>query len=235
MEKIKMENKDILFNHPLRTSPLNEFSVHRGGDKGRSMVEMLCVLAIVGVLSAGALKGYSNAMFKYKMNKTIDIVNNVLQKIIELDQKELGDNVSFETADDMIQYGILPDCQKENVVCRLPIGTIQPDIYTDPDGAGGALCGSIQVYFTSSKECIAFASANWENAMPIEWFRNSIYEDAGGMVIIGTDEGSYPIYNPNNQEHDIVTNSDMSVITEACSHCNGDYGCYFDLVIRYWM
>ena len=39
------------------------------GEKGRSMVEMLGVLAIIGVLSVGAISGYSKAMLKYKLNK----------------------------------------------------------------------------------------------------------------------------------------------------------------------
>ena len=38
---------------------------------GRSMVEMLGVLAIVGVLSVGAIGGYSYAMDKYRANQTI--------------------------------------------------------------------------------------------------------------------------------------------------------------------
>lgn len=36
---------------------------------GRSMVEMLGVLAIIGVLSVGAISGYSKAMIKYKLNR----------------------------------------------------------------------------------------------------------------------------------------------------------------------
>ena len=36
---------------------------------GRSMVEMLGVLANIGVLSVGAIAGYSKAMMKYKLNK----------------------------------------------------------------------------------------------------------------------------------------------------------------------
>jgi len=36
---------------------------------GRSMVEMLGVLAIIGVLSVGAIAGYSSAMMKHKLNK----------------------------------------------------------------------------------------------------------------------------------------------------------------------
>lgn len=41
---------------------------------GRSMIEMLGVLAIIGVLSVGGIAGYSNAMHKLKVNKTTDIL-----------------------------------------------------------------------------------------------------------------------------------------------------------------
>jgi len=36
---------------------------------GRSMIEMLGVLAIVGILSVGGIAGFSKAMMKYKLNK----------------------------------------------------------------------------------------------------------------------------------------------------------------------
>lgn len=48
---------------------------------GRSMVEMIGVLAIIGVLSIGAIAGYSKAMIKYKLNKQtaqIDLIFNVV-------------------------------------------------------------------------------------------------------------------------------------------------------------
>ena len=48
---------------------------------GRSMVEMLGVLAIIGVLSVGGIAGYSNAMFKYKLNKQAEQVNQVINSI----------------------------------------------------------------------------------------------------------------------------------------------------------
>lgn len=48
---------------------------------GRSMVEMLGVLAIVGVLSIGGIAGYSKAMAKYKVNKTIDQVSMLITNI----------------------------------------------------------------------------------------------------------------------------------------------------------
>ena len=45
---------------------------------GRSMIEMLGVLAIIGVLSVGGIAGYSKAMMKFKINKTIDQVSQIV-------------------------------------------------------------------------------------------------------------------------------------------------------------
>ena len=45
---------------------------------GRSMVEMLGVLAIIGVLSVGAIAGYSKAMMKYKLNKQAEQISWLL-------------------------------------------------------------------------------------------------------------------------------------------------------------
>ena len=48
---------------------------------GRSMVEMLGVLAIIGVLSVGAISGYSKAMFKYKLNKHAEQMTTVINAV----------------------------------------------------------------------------------------------------------------------------------------------------------
>ena len=50
----------------------------------RSMVEMLGVLAIIGVLSVGAIAGYSKAMFKYKLNKQTEQYNQLINAITSL-------------------------------------------------------------------------------------------------------------------------------------------------------
>ncbi len=48
---------------------------------GRSMVEMLGVLAIIGVLSVGAISGYGKAMRKYKLNKFSEQINTVMNAV----------------------------------------------------------------------------------------------------------------------------------------------------------
>ena len=42
---------------------------------GRSMIEMLGVLAIIGVLSIGGLAGYTRAMNSYQANQLMDYMN----------------------------------------------------------------------------------------------------------------------------------------------------------------
>ena len=50
-------------------------------ENGRSMVEMLGVLAIIGVLSAGGLAGYSKAMYKYRVNETMNQLTMIVSNI----------------------------------------------------------------------------------------------------------------------------------------------------------
>jgi len=47
---------------------------------GRSMIEMLGVLAIVGVLSAGGIAGYSMAMQSYRTNQFIEKMQLMMQQ-----------------------------------------------------------------------------------------------------------------------------------------------------------
>lgn len=46
---------------------------------GRSMIEMLGVLAIIGVLSVGGMVGYSKSMERYRVNETINQISYIVQ------------------------------------------------------------------------------------------------------------------------------------------------------------
>lgn len=56
-------------------------TMFKNEESGRSMVEMLGVLAIVGVLSVGGIAGYSQAMSKFKMTKAMDQVQTIITNI----------------------------------------------------------------------------------------------------------------------------------------------------------
>ena len=77
---------------------------------GRSMIEMLGVLAIIGVLSVGGIAGYSKAMEKYKINKTIEQFNYLIQGMLEhTDSLRDKSNSSY-------QYGLVDVVQALNLV-----------------------------------------------------------------------------------------------------------------------
>ena len=56
-------------------------TLEKSASTGRSMVEMLGVLAIVGVLSVGAVAGYNKAMMKYKLNKQAEQLSTVINAV----------------------------------------------------------------------------------------------------------------------------------------------------------
>ena len=96
---------------------VKDASLKPNGDSlyaGRSMVEMLGVLAIIGVLSVGAIAGYSKAMNKYKINKTIETANQLLATVFT---KFATDKSAFTTdaygnaylVPIMIKAGWVPD------------------------------------------------------------------------------------------------------------------------------
>ena len=51
---------------------------------GRSMIEMLGVLAIIGVLSVGGIQGFSKAMETYQSHKQLEQINSLIYHILEL-------------------------------------------------------------------------------------------------------------------------------------------------------
>ena len=65
---------------------------------GRSMIEMLGVLAIIGVLSVGGIAGYSKAMEKFKINKVIEQYSMMTYGILEhLDDFKKSQIVTIDT------------------------------------------------------------------------------------------------------------------------------------------
>ena len=76
-------------------------------ENGRSMVEMLGVLAIIGVLSVGGIAGYSKAMNKYKINKTTDQVSMLVANIRTLFSSQ-GNYAGLNNGQ-AIKFGVVPN------------------------------------------------------------------------------------------------------------------------------
>ena len=73
-------------------------------ESGRSMVEMLGVLAIIGVISIGAIGGYTYGMNRYRTNEILDGANNRAYTISTQDSLGIPYNLS-EYRDDNVTAG----------------------------------------------------------------------------------------------------------------------------------
>lgn len=60
----------------------------KSSEYGRSMIEMLGVLAIVGILSVGAIAGFQKAMMKHKINKLTEQYTFFIQEYLLLYRKD---------------------------------------------------------------------------------------------------------------------------------------------------
>ena len=58
-------------------------------ESGRSMVEMLGVLAIIGVLSIGGIAGYTLSMRRYRANQVADALNKYALIVYDSCQKAI--------------------------------------------------------------------------------------------------------------------------------------------------
>ena len=103
----------------------------KNNQSGRSMVEMLGVLAIIGVLSAGGLAGYSKAMFKHKLNSTMDQLTMLVTNIRTM----YGTQESYKGLNNVsaVALGIVPSQmiadQKAAVAAQAAVGVEGDDDY----------------------------------------------------------------------------------------------------------
>ena len=130
--------------------------MYKNFENGRSMIEMLGVLAIIGVLSVGGIAGYSKAMEKFKINKTIQQITEIAANIQTLYlQQDDFNGLNNETA---VQMGVIPDevkvdKDKNEIILSnnssLKVLVIGMKIFT------------LRVNKLSKNDCIELATANW--------------------------------------------------------------------------
>lgn len=81
-------------------------NLYKSEQSGRSMVEMLGVLAIIGVLSVGGIAGYSKAMAKYKTTQVLDQISMLTANI----RTAFASAASYDglTTEKAISWGLAP-------------------------------------------------------------------------------------------------------------------------------
>ena len=129
-------------------------------EKGRSMIEMLDVLAIIGVLSVGGIAGYSKAMEQYRINKAIDAIATIIANIRTL----YASQGNYEGVSNVARI-VAPD---EKKVVYGAIDFTGKSYSFMPSGYIGSANNKnafdtfyIAISSLSPKECVALATKDW--------------------------------------------------------------------------
>jgi Tfp pilus assembly protein PilE len=135
---------------------------------GRSMIEMLGVLAIIGVLSVGGIAGYSKAMMKFKINKTIDQIAMTVTNIRTL----YAQQTTYKGLEDKIAYdmGVVDDAMAtsktatSNKLTNVFGGNVW--INTDKSGVKGEDSDAKGAFVVSldglpREACVSIATNDW--------------------------------------------------------------------------
>ena len=142
----------------------------RNDQNGRSMVEMLGVLAIIGVLSVGGISGYSKAMAKFKLTKAQDQITMMLMNIrTAYATSPSYSGLSDETA---IDFNIAPgDMLIDSANLGNAFGGAAHVYACDNPPGGAAAClgsagGSAQYFAIAMNSlgrdsCMSLASSDW--------------------------------------------------------------------------
>ncbi len=132
---------------------------------GRSMIEMLGVLAIIGVLSVGGIAGYSKAMRKFKINQTIEEVIDITTNIRTLYTNE-NNFANYTVIPETIYPLIVSDKYLKKGSVYHPFGGkifLYRAWTTDADRSDNKRWSAFVIKLLNlyRQECIELATINW--------------------------------------------------------------------------
>ncbi len=137
-------------------------SLYKNEQSGRSMVEMLGVLAIIGVLSIGGISGYSKAMAKYRVNKTLDQISMLVINIRTLFSSSIDyDGLSATNA---ISLGIIPGDMQGGTASKVKIvNSYQGSVLLGNPGDSADAKRRFYIAYDglNSEACVSLATADW--------------------------------------------------------------------------
>ena len=172
----------------------------KNNQSGRSMIEMLGVLAIIGVLSVGGIAGYSKAMSKYRINKTIDQVTMLVTNLRTLYAQQTNyAGLNNQVAIDM---GAVPEemllanqagtgtTSEDTAATQDLRNAFQGMVYVGPGKArtdDNVKNGALVVTFTglTKEACAAMATGDWGSGTSSGFIGIAVASDA--TTLKGTD------------------------------------------------
>ena len=209
---------------------------------GRSMVEMLGVLAIIGVLSVGAIAGYSKAMFKYKLNKQAESFNSLLNSAIQL-YPDLTRTYAINKFNNATgaqfvlnifgKMNLIPDGMhiQNNYIVDIFKNHIWFSYYNGNNGASNEYLMYVTLARTGNtlsshdKEvCRNMVTVAKENSENLEWLemRSSQGNSYTAFNLYG---GLASLYKNNVPQNRLLRNAGVKEIDDFCSACDSEVAC----------
>lgn len=175
-------------------------------ESGRSMVEMLGVLAIVGVLSVGGIAGYSQAMSKFKMTKAMDQVQTIITNIRTLYASQR--TYTTLTATQALSLGILTE---ESYNSANNGSGLNPFGGTIEFGVGNSVGANrtftVKYGGLTSEACVKMSTADWGA------------DQSSGLITMEVSGGTTKKFKWKNMTISGVTGELPITITEAAGAC----------------
>ena len=144
---------------------------------GRSMVEMLCVLVIVGVIGSFGLVAYSKAVERHRINSSISTVNEVVANTrnafgylnsrgyasLDFNVKSMSDK-NYKNRKVADKIGLFPENIVHNDYKNIYGGIIQffvDGMYKSDDGKAFIL----EFYSVPQDACVEFVTRDWNTSL----------------------------------------------------------------------
>ena len=204
---------------------------------GRSMIEMLGVLAIIGVLSVGGIAGYSKAMEKFKVNNAIEEYSYLIYGLLEhLDEIQKISQPTTDKYDITELIDALQLVPQTWIVQRSSVSGVNYN-YLDPNqnwvsifSRNNLLVFDIVIGGLTTDENQNFIAANFSANFCVELLNNIAYplHSALKRLYMYKSKGGYKLfYGDNYCKNDLNCISSLTIakMNEICSACTGTEFC----------
>ena len=210
---------------------------------GRSMVEMLGVLAIIGVLSVGAIAGYSKAMFKYKLNKQAEsfnsLLNNAIQLYPDLTRTYALNKFNYTTGPQFVinifdKMNLIPDGMsiQNNYIVDIFKNNIWFNYYNGNNGTTNEYLMYVTLASTGTslsshdKEvCRNMVTVAKENSENLAWLEMRSYHGDTSSNKTKLFGGLADLFIGNAHKNRLLRNAGVKEIDDFCSACDSEDAC----------
>lgn len=184
---------------------------------GRSMVEMLGVLAIIGVLSVGGIAGYSKAMTKFKITKTFDQVSMTVANIRTLYSGQRSYS-GLKTAN-AFNMGVVP-AEMEGSSAGSLINAFQGGVTIGTGAFNSNTSGAFYISYggLGREACVSILTADWGSGSSSGFIGITVGSGTSGITMV-----SVPNVNANTPTagNAVYGNLNLPVApSDAATSCN---------------